>query len=556
MATYLLLLDFGEGWVDHTNKVILSDGFKIREAIGKDGVHEIQTCTFRLHNSLEISPLVFTSESDIKARLIRDGEEIFRGVIRPYASVEVIQKRMEPISLSILDESVLLEQYIFDSVVWSGCKVLDPSETEKSLLHKLFAEAGVESEEIITSVTIPEVIPWYKLEQGGYISDAIQDVCFEYGLQYRAFLDGSGFEIISIAHDEITIDHSLTAADIRDSLRVEKADNSQKGVIVEYSPTLYRSGTTVFEVDTTFEASLPAGGVFPVGADAEAYRQYYDISKIGDDAELLTSSNHVLEYEPITFSLVTVNESYESDYCRVFLRNNSGDDYSITKMRVIADIYYRGTASKAIVPGSNPKKHKAKVITTAGSAQKFALILSGRQNYGKQRYSFSSPRLLNVGRVARLQEMSVSSLDLVMLLSSREYDHVRDLYRYTAQGITPIDYMIPVSEIKISQAAGTKDGKDGEAAYQTEVISQNGTTFRMGQSFSTVLEVRVSQGGEDITEEFSDADFRWRRTSEDSYADSLWNSAHYSTGGKTITITQDDAVGRCAFFCDLLRKRS
>jgi len=96
----------------------------------------------------------------------------------------------------------------------------------------------------------------------------------------------------------------------------------------------------------------------------------------------------------------------------------------------------------------------------------------------------------------------------------------------------------------------------GEPAYQTEIYSHQGTTFRMGQSFSTVLEVRVHQGGEDITEEFSDADFRWRRTSNDEYADSVWNSAHYSTGGKTIIITQDDAVGRCAFFCDLLRKRS
>ncbi|MBN2859830.1 MAG: hypothetical protein JXK93_06175, partial [Sphaerochaetaceae bacterium] len=96
----------------------------------------------------------------------------------------------------------------------------------------------------------------------------------------------------------------------------------------------------------------------------------------------------------------------------------------------------------------------------------------------------------------------------------------------------------------------------GEAAYQTEVISQNGTVFRMGDGFVTVLEVRVWQGGEEITEEFTDADFRWRRKSEDSYADSVWNSAHYSTGGKTITITQDDAIGRCAFFCDLLSKRS
>ena len=99
-------------------------------------------------------------------------------------------------------------------------------------------------------------------------------------------------------------------------------------------------------------------------------------------------------------------------------------------------------------------------------------------------------------------------------------------------------------------------GSPGEDAYQIQVISNQGTIFRMGQGFSTTLEVKVWQGGEEITDLFSDEDFRWYRTSNDTYQDSVWNSAHYSTGGKVITITQDDVVGRSNFFCDLLTKRS
>ena len=99
-------------------------------------------------------------------------------------------------------------------------------------------------------------------------------------------------------------------------------------------------------------------------------------------------------------------------------------------------------------------------------------------------------------------------------------------------------------------------GSAGEDAYQTQVISNSGTVFRMGQGFSTTLEVKVWQGGEEITDLFSDEDFRWYRTSNNTYQDELWNSAHYSTGGKVITITQEDVVGRSNFFCDLLTKRS
>jgi len=99
-------------------------------------------------------------------------------------------------------------------------------------------------------------------------------------------------------------------------------------------------------------------------------------------------------------------------------------------------------------------------------------------------------------------------------------------------------------------------GPKGEDAYSVEVTSLNGTVFRMGQPFTTTFEVRVKQGGEDITDLFTDADFRWRRSSSDPYSDTLWNSAHFSTGGKTLTITQSDTAGDSSFFCDLLTKRS
>lgn len=99
-------------------------------------------------------------------------------------------------------------------------------------------------------------------------------------------------------------------------------------------------------------------------------------------------------------------------------------------------------------------------------------------------------------------------------------------------------------------------GPPGEDAYQLQIISHNGTVFRTTDIFSTVMEARVWQGGEEITASFLDEDFRWRRVSEDTSADELWNAAHYSTGGRTLTITQDDVVGRSNFFCDLLRERS
>ena len=99
-------------------------------------------------------------------------------------------------------------------------------------------------------------------------------------------------------------------------------------------------------------------------------------------------------------------------------------------------------------------------------------------------------------------------------------------------------------------------GKDGADVYQVQVISDKGTVFRMGQPFSTTFTVRVWKGGEEITHLFSDEDFRWTRTSNDHHSDELWNSAHYSTGGKSLIVTNADTVGKSNFFCELLTKRS
>jgi hypothetical protein len=87
-----------------------------------------------------------------------------------------------------------------------------------------------------------------------------------------------------------------------------------------------------------------------------------------------------------------------------------------------------------------------------------------------------------------------------------------------------------------------------------QIISHSGSTFRMGNPFSTTLHARVFKGGVEVTDSFSDADFRWSRSSTDAHADGIWNSDHYSIGSKSLVITQQDAPGRCTFFCTLLRR--
>ncbi|MDX9776789.1 MAG: hypothetical protein RBT40_12710, partial [Petrimonas sp.] len=99
-------------------------------------------------------------------------------------------------------------------------------------------------------------------------------------------------------------------------------------------------------------------------------------------------------------------------------------------------------------------------------------------------------------------------------------------------------------------------GPPGEDAYQVQVLCSQGTVFRQGQDFNAQLVARVWQGTQEITDSFGDTDFRWSRSSEDTQGDEVWNSSHYSTGGKTLHITHNDVAGKSVFNCDLLHERS
>lgn len=99
-------------------------------------------------------------------------------------------------------------------------------------------------------------------------------------------------------------------------------------------------------------------------------------------------------------------------------------------------------------------------------------------------------------------------------------------------------------------------GPPGEDVYQVQVLCSQGTVFRQGQDFNAQLVARVWQGTQEITDSFVDTDFRWSRSSEDTQGDEVWNSSHYSTGGKTLQITHNDVAGKSVFNCDLLRERS
>ncbi len=254
-------------------------------------------------------------------------------------------------------------------------------------------------------------------------------------------------------------------------------------------------------------------------------------------------------------------------YLEIHAHNGGALAYHLTRLDAYADIVYERDVNIIRTSGGAPGDENSdnqigeelSFVHELALAQAHANLLAQYHRHGESRYTFYSSIDLPYGSLVRILDDAFSGLDVAVLITARTFTDESAVIAYEAVGVSAFDLDAPAHHQVLARGKGdTKGaaGPPGEDALQVHIISDQGTTFRMGQGFCTTLEARVFQGGVDVTGAYLDGDFRWYRTSSDSHADDIWNSAHYSSGGRALVITHDDVAGRSNFFCDLLTKRN
>lgn len=94
---------------------------------------------------------------------------------------------------------------------------------------------------------------------------------------------------------------------------------------------------------------------------------------------------------------------------------------------------------------------------------------------------------------------------------------------------------------------------DGQS-WSVVIESSNGTTFRVGQSTSTLLTARIFKNGAEVSSSIPEGWIKWRRVSgipRPSPNDDATFNAKYASGYKSIMINIDDIYSRATFFVDV-----
>jgi hypothetical protein len=318
------------------------------------------------------------------------------------------------------------------------------------------------------------------------------------------------------------------------------------------------------ELYTDSEWTEAQADSFRTPALIEACNGASEIDIVGGST-IIAVSNVRSEFTAESGSVSAAITAAGGPYLQVTAHNSGRLAYHITRLDAYADIIYERdmnvvrTADSVYEGESSDNLFSEELLFVHERtlAQAHANLLGQYHRQSNSSYSFFCATDLACGTLVRIHDDAFSGLSVAVLITARTYTDESPVYHYQAVGISAFDLGAPAYLEVLSKGKNDSrgaEGPPGEDAYLLQVISEGGTTFRTTSAFSTTMRARVFKGGVEVTDQFSNADFRWSRTSGDAHADAIWNSEHYSVGGKTLSITQDDVAGRTNFFCTLLRR--
>jgi hypothetical protein len=323
----------------------------------------------------------------------------------------------------------------------------------------------------------------------------------------------------------------------------------------------YFDGVEFYTLQQWIENQIDTFGNSPL---IEACNASSESSIVGSN-EIISISNITVDFVAQSGSISCNITKAGGPYLQIEAHNSSQLPYYITKMDAYADIIFvkdlNILRTADVIEGDessdNLISEELEFVHSRALAQEHANRLCQYHRYANSQYTFYSKRDLDLGSIVKVIDNAFSNLNLNVLLVAKTYTDESAIIKYSAVGISQFDLNASVHSQSINNGQSDfmgQKGPAGEDALILQVISSFGTVFRMSEPFETTLRVQVLKGGNDITDSFSDSDFRWYRTSSDSHSDALWNSEQQSKGTKELVITQNDVAEKSTFFCELIKE--
>jgi hypothetical protein len=431
-----LKLDFQDGseQVIVSNAYLSSDSFVPKWCVGAKGEHQTQSLQIRIY-SRSIAARLASFSKRIKACLYKDGDPYFTGVIRPNVSISVSGTYEEPVSVELLDYSELMHRYVYSAEqvqaldggeyvqeqIFAGkLPFLDSRNMSGSILGRLFALVGIT--DITSDIDVPSQGDMeFDVPAGSYIDTLINDICYQFLVDYRFRADGSAV-FFSTEPPTTVPNQTIGTSDLINSFQFRKSDDDTDGTTVEYST--YKEAKHLLVVPEA-GYSRQSGNILSVWRDWQETDKtvYWDFSCLPNDGDksqktIVAVENITLGYESLeggghesesTFSV----SSYDLEKCVFSHKVKIWWEWvgAWFKARLYADVRYRQSGFKAYGrTGRNPKTYKSNRIHAYENAKRLGDAMYRYIVGSQHRYTFSSFNYYEPGTFWALSEASVSGI--------------------------------------------------------------------------------------------------------------------------------------------------
>ena len=224
---------------------VLREGYSWNENCGENGKHATSSVSLSVRPVDGLVTYLMSAESNLNATLMTDGGKVlFTGVVRPYTSHYYEGSFQGNISLEIMDYTETLHKYVWPESedgrkegqiytdVWTG-------KTLPEVVVALFALAG----RTCATFSSSESLAYFKLKGSAYLDDIIEELLYEYGLDYRWTASGTA-EVFSTFVDGQSVGK---ISDVRGQLRVQRSDDTTEGIKISWKEYEYQENVPLLK---------------------------------------------------------------------------------------------------------------------------------------------------------------------------------------------------------------------------------------------------------------------------------------------------------------------
>jgi hypothetical protein len=317
-----------------------------------------------------------------------DGERYFTGQISSDLSFDSYGEGasgddIRPIELTIDDDTASLEGSLEADddadIAIANVKVCDPTAESASIVHILLARRGYTGAKIDISTSINVSLSAYAVDSGT-VKDALDEILWEYGYQFRFDLYGRVTLVPWGNSKHGTASSGDWAGDVINApLKHTQGKRDADKIVINYWPLKIKNYALIYLQDVgydddnhTYQISVPYGLLWPDEANlSETWLDYTDnvlsTALVGtrkvsntDFTQMVLTKNHTLEFTSDSGLTQTVAPVFKNKKWKAVWKNpNTSGQLYIYKCNVYADVVYRAaknTLSVSLISSPVSKK--------------------------------------------------------------------------------------------------------------------------------------------------------------------------------------------------------